>query len=84
VAAVTSGVRSCSGLLSLGCEVHTLDLAEAAPDPRAAHTAADLRDYDAIARAFEGVRYGLPHGGAHLPPSRPTRPSPGFGGWSTP
>ncbi|MBK7773859.1 MAG: NAD-dependent epimerase/dehydratase family protein [Sandaracinaceae bacterium] len=42
-------------LLSLGCEVHTLDLAEAAPDPRARHFQGDLRDFASIAPAFEGV-----------------------------
>jgi 3beta-hydroxy-delta5-steroid dehydrogenase/steroid delta-isomerase len=43
-------------LLSLGCEVHTLDLAEAAPDPRARHFRGDLRDFASIAPAFEGVQ----------------------------
>ncbi len=42
-------------LLDAGVAVRTIDLRPDAPDPRAAHTAADLRDYDAIARAFEGV-----------------------------
>lgn len=43
-------------LLDLGCEVHTLDLAEAAPDPRVRHFRADLRHFDSIAPAFEGVQ----------------------------
>jgi 3beta-hydroxy-delta5-steroid dehydrogenase/steroid delta-isomerase len=42
-------------LLDSGREVRTLDLAAAGPDPRATHVVADLRDYDAIAAAFEGV-----------------------------
>lgn len=43
-------------LLELGCEVHTLDLAEVPPDPRARHFRADLRHFDSIAPAFEGVQ----------------------------
>jgi short-subunit dehydrogenase len=52
-------------LLSLGCEVHTLDLAEAAPDPRARHFRGDLRDFASIAPAFEGGADRVPLGGAH-------------------
>jgi len=43
-------------LLELGCEVHTVDLAEAAPDPRVRHFRGDLRHYASIAPAFEGVQ----------------------------
>lgn len=42
-------------LLGLGCAVRTVDLRADAPDPRVTHFAADLRDYDAIRPAFEGV-----------------------------
>lgn len=42
-------------LLDAGCEVRTLDLRADAPNARARHTSADLRDFDAIAPAFVGV-----------------------------
>lgn len=40
-------------LLDAGCEVRTLDVREG--DARATHFTADLRDHDAIAKAFVGV-----------------------------
>ncbi|MEZ4326146.1 MAG: NAD-dependent epimerase/dehydratase family protein [Polyangiales bacterium] len=42
-------------LLDAGCEVSTLDLTDEGPDSRVRHVTGDLRDYDAIAPAFEGV-----------------------------
>jgi 3beta-hydroxy-delta5-steroid dehydrogenase/steroid delta-isomerase len=44
-----------SRLLALGCEVRTVDLRKEPPSPRVKHTAADLRNHDAYASAFEGV-----------------------------
>lgn len=42
-------------LLDARARVRTIDLRTDGPDPRATHYAADLRDYDAIAPAFEGA-----------------------------
>ncbi len=42
-------------LLDAGCEVRTLDVRDTSPDPRVRHFVGDLRDYDAIAAAFQGV-----------------------------
>ena len=42
-------------LLDAGCQVTTLDLAAAGPDPRVEHTSGDLRDYDTMAAPFDAV-----------------------------
>lgn len=42
-------------LLDAGCVVRSVDLSDQAPDPRAEHTAADLRDYARIAECATGV-----------------------------
>jgi len=42
-------------LLDAGCDVRTLDVRADAPDARVRHFVADLRDFDAMRSAFEGV-----------------------------